>query len=843
GGGNAKFDDEECVEVFEDGILISGCDDDDDDDGEGEGEFAGGAGGSLVRINAGGTLVMNAGAVLRNNIYSSGGGGVNIRNGGTFTMNNGEISGNTSTTSTGGGVVIQSGGTFTMHNGKISDNTSSGGGGVRVVGNATFTMNNGEISSNTSTSSGGGVSVAGTFIMANGKINGNTAVADGGGVRVSGTGSTFTMINGEISGNTAGANAGGVRAASNGTFTMQGGKITNNTGDTYGGGVNAGSSFFIMTGGEITDNTANTGGGGVRVSSGTVTIGGTSVVTNNVGGTTLATDNVLLANNQYINVGEPAEGMNVGITKAVTNNGGMFVQSGALPAHTQYFFDDTAVREITHHNGALFIGHHFYSQVATYTTAETNVIIEVEQDFTLDRLVSIPAPTTEGITLTIRSKDPDEPVTLTRGAGGNLFTIGSGRTLILENIIIDGGRTGSFADGSNGATLLRVNANGTLIMNSGTVLRNNITDYGAGVRIVGGTFTMNDGKINGNTATSTSSTGGGVRIESSGVFTMHGGEISGNSTGNGGGGVGVSSGTFTMNDGKISSNTGPNGGVRVSSGAIFTMNGGEVSGNTISSGATGVSLQSSTAIFNLNSGVVAGTGANTAAIVNGTYNLNLGEAPSPNNALIIAWNKPAGEGPFEYTRGTTTNLITLPTETATATWETQNNTLGIAYKNGNNEGFIEINGVTMKTHTITFDNGSSTEAEKQTIAAGDKATKPTDPTKEGFTFKGWYIGEEEFDFDAPITASITLTAKWAETTPIIANQVNPLIKRITVQTKSNAIILTNLPHNAKVEVYNLKGERVHSQFSILNSQLTIKVQTKGIYIVKIDTQTFRVPVK
>ncbi|MBQ9206323.1 MAG: InlB B-repeat-containing protein [Treponema sp.] len=62
------------------------------------------------------------------------------------------------------------------------------------------------------------------------------------------------------------------------------------------------------------------------------------------------------------------------------------------------------------------------------------------------------------------------------------------------------------------------------------------------------------------------------------------------------------------------------------------------------------------------------------------------------------------------------------------------------------------------TYTVTFTvDGAET---KQTVAEGEKATKPADPTKAGYTFSGWYNGESAFDFGTAITANITLTAKW-----------------------------------------------------------------------------------
>ena len=66
------------------------------------------------------------------------------------------------------------------------------------------------------------------------------------------------------------------------------------------------------------------------------------------------------------------------------------------------------------------------------------------------------------------------------------------------------------------------------------------------------------------------------------------------------------------------------------------------------------------------------------------------------------------------------------------------------------------------TCTVTFSvDGAET---KQTVAEGEKASKPTDPTKTGYTFAGWYNGETAFDFNTAITANITLTAKWSAIT-------------------------------------------------------------------------------
>jgi hypothetical protein len=91
---------------------------------------------SLVRVENGGTLVMNAGSKIRGNTFSGSttkGGGVYVD--GAFTMNGGEISGNTaagSYSAQGGGVYVEQNRTFTMNGGVISGNTAGTGGGVYV---------------------------------------------------------------------------------------------------------------------------------------------------------------------------------------------------------------------------------------------------------------------------------------------------------------------------------------------------------------------------------------------------------------------------------------------------------------------------------------------------------------------------------------------------------------------------------------------------------------------------------------------------------------------------------------------------------------------------------------
>ena len=69
-------------------------------------------------------------------------------------------------------------------------------------------------------------------------------------------------------------------------------------------------------------------------------------------------------------------------------------------------------------------------------------------------------------------------------------------------------------------------------------------------------------------------------------------------------------------------------------------------------------------------------------------------------------------------------------------------------------------------YTITFNSNDGTSVESQNVNAGEKLTEPTPaPTKEGFTFDGWYEDStfsKKFDFNTPITDNMTLYAKWTE---------------------------------------------------------------------------------
>lgn len=68
-----------------------------------------------------------------------------------------------------------------------------------------------------------------------------------------------------------------------------------------------------------------------------------------------------------------------------------------------------------------------------------------------------------------------------------------------------------------------------------------------------------------------------------------------------------------------------------------------------------------------------------------------------------------------------------------------------------------------QTFTVSFDSQGGSAVAAQQVEYGGKATRPENPTKEGYTFVDWFedsIGVTLFDFNTTIKSDWTLYAKW-----------------------------------------------------------------------------------
>ena len=130
------------------------------------------------------------------------------------------------------------------------------------------------------------------------------------------------------------------------------------------------------------------------------------------------------------------------------------------------------------------------------------------------------------------------------------------------------------------------------------------------------------------------------------------------------------------------------------------------------------------------------------------------------NSYTITFDTDGGSAidPITQGYGTTIKAPTAPTKTGytfmgwnpalPATMPAENMTIKAQW---------EIN-----RYTVTFDTDGGSAVDAQTVAYGEKAKTPADPTKTGYTFAGWELGGNAYDFAAAVTGNMTLTAKWKD---------------------------------------------------------------------------------
>lgn len=72
----------------------------------------------------------------------------------------------------------------------------------------------------------------------------------------------------------------------------------------------------------------------------------------------------------------------------------------------------------------------------------------------------------------------------------------------------------------------------------------------------------------------------------------------------------------------------------------------------------------------------------------------------------------------------------------------------------------------VESWTVAFNSNGGSACDTKFVATADgKLVKPADPTRDGYTFGGWYTDEactRAYDFATPVTADLTLYAKWTK---------------------------------------------------------------------------------
>ena len=341
--------------------------------------------------------------------------------------------------------------------------------------------------------------------------------------------------------------------------------------------------------------------------------------------------------------------------------------------------------------------------------------------------------------------DVDRTVTLDLN-GHVIKMTGSGTVIIIGSqanlTMIDSNNTATHTDSTLPA--------------GGVITGGNATQNGGGVYVGGGcSMTMTGGTIENCSATG----GGGVYVFHSGSFTMEDGTIE-NCSATYGGGVYVDKSTFAMEGGTIencSAKSGGGGGIYVSSGT-FTIGDGEIKNCKSSFGGGGLYI------------VASGSGGLSTFTMTGGIIENCTSKYVSESAAIFASNSN-----ILANGGIVKDMVYLQPNSTIQT--TSSNSYTRFYEKVTNKGTIssgvyyggiqDSSGTVSGTyHTVSFDsNGGRGSVPTQWFVNTDKATalQPADPTKNGYqAFDGWYNGDTKYDFNLPVTQTITLKAKYKD---------------------------------------------------------------------------------
>ena len=382
--------------------------------------------------------------------------------------------------------------------------------------------------------------------------------------------------------------------------------------------------------------------------------------------------------------------------------------------------------------------------------------------------------------------------------GGGVY-VADGGTFIMEKGKIIGCRARNNGGG------VYVADGGKFIMNGGEIRGCVTYEDGNGTVYVsaGAEFQMR-GSARITECLARSGSGGGVYVAENGTFTMSGSSAITNCKGSRGGAV-YNAGTFTMRDNShiadciyISSIAGGGG---VHNKGTFTVEGGSITGSMndgssgddisnenkldVSEGITiscnvkvgyGGTISKGTftgRVWNSEGTILGGTFTNevinyegtikagefTGEVTN-TYGGTISGGTFDKNVANSAYNAIISNGSFHGTvtneSGATISGGTFDENVTNKTYATLNG--GIFYGGVTNDGGTIGDGA---YETVTFNSDGGTPVEEAKVLRGQKVAKPTDdPTKSGYTFTGWEDANGAYDFNTPVTAPLTLTAKW-----------------------------------------------------------------------------------
>lgn len=134
--------------------------------------------------------------------------------------------------------------------------------------------------------------------------------------------------------------------------------------------------------------------------------------------------------------------------------------------------------------------------------------------------------------------------------------------------------------------------------------------------------------------------------------------------------------------------------------------------------------------------------------------------------------------------------------------------------------------------TVSFDTGYGSAVASQKVASGECANSPSAPVRYGYSFSGWKLNGEDYDFSTPITEDIELTAvytgvEYSGATASVENESYEygngeviLGKKITAAANQGYRLADNIPFNGDLLVFGLCSKAGNSSVYDLDVVLT-----------------------
>lgn len=591
----------------------------------------------------------------------------------------------------------------------------------------------------------------------------------GGGIYIE-EGATCTLSDGAIDGNKA-THGGGVIVY--GTFNMTGGKITNNEAD-YGGGIYSNDATYgviTISGGEISNNKATVAGGGVRAGGVSCTMSAGTISNNTI--TATGTGSTFGAGVQAFRAFTMSGGTISG-NNGATMGGGVFVQatSGSFTMQGGTISSNTA----TSTGGGVY---------TAGTFAMSNGTIS-----------------------------------------GNNATNGGGVDCAGGTMSISGGSiTGNTATTNGGG----VRAGGTSLTMTGGEISNNTATNGQGGGIwASKPVTMSAGKIAGNSATTY---GGGIFINGDTPVSISGGEVTENKVTSQNGGAGIYfarsgalhvGGSPVITGNKANTNTEQN--VLLPGGVYITLDG------ALNNASIGIT-SSNANLPAVNSPLQVTTTESSTSYYSSSYSCFSADVPTRklgnDDCVVISQtnttdSKNCVELAIYVSRTITfnsndeaseqTKMQVVPKDKETALAANTFTRTGYTFQGWNTSSTAEGSGtsyddganittsadVTLyaqwkaNEYTITYElNGGTDGSDAPSTHTYGTATTLVDPTRDGYTFGGWFTssdfsGSKVTSLGATdYTDNITLYALWTKT---IGENGDYSVDEIPAQTYTGAAI-------------------------------------------------------